>query len=478
VRYTGLTVSLLLAFPFGIGAGSAADGSASKKPGAPNIVFILADDLGYGELGCYGQTRIKTPVIDKLAAQGTRFTDFYAGSTVCAPSRCALMTGLHMGHARIRGNKLVPLQPDDVTVAEVLKQAGYRTGIFGKWGLGEPDTTGVPNRQGFDEWFGYLNQHHAHGYFPDYLWHNETKFPIPGNIQENNVATRKEVYSPDLILDRALAFLDQSSRDKPLFLYLAVTLPHVNNELFRATGDGHEIPSDEPYSNEDWPQPEKGRAAMVTRMDRDVGRVLQKLTERGLDDNTIVLFSSDNGAQQEGGSKVAFFGSSGPLRGWKRDLYEGGIRVPMIVRWPGKVAAGQVSHHVWTMWDFLPTAADLVGSQPPPGLDGRSMLPALLAAGDREVPSKGEHEFLYWEFHERGFTQAVRMGNWKAVRAGLDSPLELFDIATDIGEQTNIAAKHPDVVAKIEAYLKTARTDNPDFPIQPRAATKAKTAKR
>jgi arylsulfatase A-like enzyme len=453
---------------------SAADAAASGKAIPPNVVFILADDLGYGELGCYGQTRIKTPFIDRLASQGTRFTDFYAGSTVCAPSRCALMTGLHMGHARIRGNKLIPLQPDDVTVAEVLKQAGYRTGIFGKWGLGEPDTSGVPNRQGFDEWFGYLNQHHAHGYFPDYLWHNETKFPIPGNVQDNNVATRKETYSPDLILDRALAFLDSSPRDKPFFLYLAVTLPHVNNELTRATGDGHEIPSYEPYANEDWPQPEKGRAAMVTRLDRDVGRMLDRLRELKLDDNTIVLFSSDNGAQQEGGSKVAFFQSSGPLRGWKRDLYEGGIRVPMIVRWPGKVAAGRVSRHVWSMWDFLPTMAELVGIKPPLNLDGRSMWPAIVATSDREVPSKCEHEFLYWEFHERGFTQAVRSGQWKAVRAGLDARLELYDLATDIGEKTDIAARHPDVVAKFEIYLKTARTDHPDFPIQPRAATKTK----
>lgn len=472
MRFCHLATFLILTCWHGRWA-AAADARPPKKGTRPNIVFLLADDLGYGELGCYGQTRIKTPFIDKLASQGTRFTDFYAGSTVCAPSRCALMTGLHIGHARIRGNKNVPLEPDDVTVAEVLKQAGYRTGIFGKWGLGEEDSTGVPNRQGFDEWFGYLNQHHAHGYYPDFLWHNETKFPIPGNVQVNNIASRKEVYSPDLILDRALTFLDQSPRDKPFFLYLAFTLPHVNNELFKATGDGHEIPNYEPYANEDWPQPEKGRAAMVTRLDRDIGRVLNKLSERGLDDNTIVFFSSDNGAQQEGGSKVAFFRSTGPLRGFKRDLYEGGIRVPMLVRWPGHVAAGRVSRHAWAMWDFLPTVAALVGSPGLLGIDGRSMLQAIMAPSDAELASTCQHEYFYWEFHERGFSQAVRTGNWKGVRTDVGKPLELYDLATDIGEQHNIADEHADVVAKIETILKSARTDSPHFPVRAAATKKA-----
>jgi arylsulfatase A-like enzyme len=424
-------------------------GPASAEPAEtrpPNIIFILADDLGYGDLGCYGQKVIKTPCIDRLAAEGVRFTDCYAGSTVCAPSRCCLMTGFHTGHARVRGNARIPLLPENVTVAEVLKEAGYATGIVGKWGLGEPDTSGIPNRQGFDTWFGYLNQGRAHNYYPDYLWKNEEKFFLKGN--ENN---KKGEYSHDLFTKEALDFV-RRHKDKPFFLYLAYTLPHANNELGRETGNGMEVPSNEPYAKENWPLQQKNHAAMITRMDRDVGRLMELLTKLGIDKNTVVFFSSDNGPHREGGAKPEFFDSNGALRGIKRDLYEGGIRVPMIVRWPGKIKPGTVSGQVWTFWDFPPTAAEIARARAPVNIDGISMVPAILGKKQRD------HDFLYWEFHERGFTQAVRMGKWKAVRFRNRQGLELYDLEADISEEQNVAGKHPRVVAKIEEYLKSART--------------------
>jgi len=431
-------------------------GAESGSTNRPNIIFILADDLGYGDLGCYGQKLIRTPNLDRLAREGVRFTQAYAGSTVCAPSRCVLMTGLHTGHARVRGNALVPLLPEDRTVAKMLKEAGYVTGIVGKWGLGEPNTPGVPNRQGFDEWFGYLNQGHAHDYYPQYLWRNEQKVTIEGNLN----GAKKE-YSNDLFTREALDFI-RRHRKGPFFLYLTFTLPHANNELGAKTGNGMEVPTDAPYSNESWPQQQKNHAAMITRLDGEVGKVMAVLKELGSDDHTVVCFSSDNGPHRAGGAKPEFFRSSGPLRGIKRDLYEGGIRVPMIVRWPGKITPGTVSDQVWAFWDFLPTAAAIAGVRPPPAIDGISMLPALLAK-----PQKS-HDDLYWEFHERGFKQAVRMGDWKAIRFGIEGPIELYDLKTDIGEQHNIAAAHPNVVARIEAILKTARTESKDFPIRER----------
>jgi len=431
-------------------------GAESGSTNRPNIIFILAADLGYGDLGCYGQKLIRTPNLDRLAREGVRFTQAYAGSTVCAPSRCVLMTGLHTGHARVRGNALVPLLPEDRTVAKMLKEAGYVTGIVGKWGLGEPNTPGVPNRQGFDEWFGYLNQGHAHDYYPQYLWRNEQKVTIEGNLN----GAKKE-YSNDLFTREALDFI-RRHRKGPFFLYLTFTLPHANNELGAKTGNGMEVPTDAPYSNESWPQQQKNHAAMITRLDGEVGKVMAVLKELGIDDHTVVFFSSDNGPHREGGAKPEFFRSSGPLRGIKRELYEGGIRVPMIVRWPGKITPGTVSDQVWAFWDFLPTAAAIAGVRPPPAIDGISMLPALLAK-----PQKS-HDDLYWEFHERGFKQAVRMGDWKAIRFGIEGPIELYDLKTDIGEQHNIAAAHPNVVARIEAILKTARTESKDFPIRER----------
>jgi arylsulfatase A-like enzyme len=437
----------------------------------PNIIFILADDLGWGDLGCYGQERIRTPCLDRMAAEGMRFTDCYAGSTVCAPSRCALMTGQHTGHCLVRGNARLPLRPAprDLTVAEVLKKTGYRTGIIGKWGLGEDGSTGIPNRKGFDFWFGYLNQRHAHNYYPDFLWLNTEKQFLPNvvetriggmDVSPGGVATARKVYSHDLFTEEALRFVAKH-REEPFFLYLAYTIPHANNE---AGPKGMEVPDHEPYTHENWPEPEKGRAAMITRLDRDVGRLLAKLRELGIDERTIVFFSSDNGPHSEGGSHPEFFRSSGPLRGWKRSLHDGGIRVPMIVRWPGKVRAGVVSDQVWAFWDFLPTAAELAGVAPPPEIDGISILPTLLGKGTQR-----QHEFLYWEFHEGGTKQAARMGQWKAVRPALNAPLELYDLSNDIAESKNLAAQHPDIVAKIEAYLRTARTDSHHWPLRPAA---------
>jgi arylsulfatase A-like enzyme len=452
---------VLLAMILAAGGNSnahAAD-SAGNPIERPNIVFILADDLGYGELGCYGQRLIQTPRIDRMAAEGIRFTDCYAGCTVCAPSRCTLMTGLHTGHCRIRGNAQVPLAAEDVTVAKLLRQAGYATGIIGKWGLGQPGSSGVPNRQGFDYWFGYLDQVHAHNYYPDYLWRNEEKVLLP-NVVEKGVAKKRVTYSPDLFASEALEFVERH-REKPFFLYLALTVPHANDE---AGKNGMEVPDDKPYSDRDWPQVEKNKAAMITRMDADVGRLLDKLKALGLDERTIVFFTSDNGPHREGGVDPAFFHASGPLRGIKRDLYEGGIREPMIVRWPGRIAAGQVSDFVWAFWDFLPTTAELAVASAPSSIDGVSVVPALLGASGKTASPA--HEFLYWEFHEGGFKQAVRMGRWKSVRTKLNRPLELYDLRNDLGETTNMAAKHPEVVAQIEAYLKRARTDSPNWPIK------------
>lgn len=424
----------------------------------PNIVFIMVDDLGYGGLSCYGQKKVPTPNVDRLAEQGTRFTDFYAGSTVCAPARCSLMTGLHQGHAYVRGNARVPLPPKEVTVAEVLKGAGYATGLVGKWGLGEPDTTGIPNRQGFDYFFGYLNQGHAHNYYPTYLWRNTERVELAGNL--NN--SRKQ-YSHDLFTGEALRFV-RTNMDRPFFLYLAYTIPHANNELCRETKDGMEVPDYGSYAKrDDWTNPQKGYGGMVERMDRDIGRLMKTIDDLGLGEKTVVFFTSDNGPHKEGGFDPEFFDCNGPLRGLKRDLYEGGIRVPMLVRWPGKVPAGAVSGQIWAMWDFLPTAAAIAGVDAPKGIDGISMLPALQGKAQRQ-----QHESMYWEFHEGGFFQAARMGQWKAVRKN-GGPLELYDLSSDLGEQHDVASAHADIVEKIETYLKTARTESGHWPVKAKA---------
>ena len=450
-----------------------------KSP-RPNIIFILADDLGYGDLGCYGQKEIATPNIDRLAKEGLIFTDYYAGSTVCAPSRCALMTGLHTGHCWIRGNALIPLRPSDVTVAELLKKAGYTTGIIGKWGLGEAGTTGIPNKKGFDYWFGYLNQRHAHNYYPEFLWKNQEKIAVEGNqlppesSAEDRIggwgrSVKQVTYSGDLFTKEALAFLEQN-KDRPFFLYLTYTTPHANNE---AGQNGMEVPSLGQYADKNWPAPQKGHAAMISRMDGDIGKLMAKLKELRLDENTLVMFSSDNGPHKEGGGDPNFFKSAGPLRGYKRDLYEGGIRVPMLARWPEKIKAGSKTNHISAFWDFLPTCCELArhtsgglaGIETPQDIDGISILPTLLG----QTQNQKKHEFLYWEFHEQGKKQAVRTGDWKGIRLNVakdpDVPIELYNLKTDIAEEHNIAEKNPDIIAKMADHMKASRTPSEHWPL-------------
>ena len=445
-------LSLAAMWPVSLAA-AARGGERGRRP--PNIVFILVDDLGYGDLGCYGQTQIQTPNIDRLAAEGLRMTDFYAGSTVCAPSRCVLMTGLHTGHCYIRGNAKLNLRPADVTVAEVLKAAGYATGLVGKWGLGHEGSGGVPTRQGFDYFFGYLDQHHAHNYYPHFLMRGERRVPLANVVPGTGpfgqgVATEKVQYSHDLTTGEALEFIDRS-KDGPFFLYLAWTIPHANNE---AHGKGMEVPDHGIYQDKAWPEPQKGLAAMITRMDGDVGKIMARLRRHGINRDTIVMFSSDNGPHREGGNDPDFFDSNGPLRGIKRDLYEGGIRVPLIARWPGKVKAGSVSSHAGYFADLMPTVAELAGTEPPEPVDGISFLPTLLGRGNQ-----ARHEYLYWEFHEYRTTQAVRMGHWKGVSVSFVGEIQLYNLKDDLGEQHDVSAQHAgDIVPRIAAIMRQART--------------------
>ena len=435
----------------------------------PNFVFILADDLGYGDIGSFGQRQIRTPHLDRLATQGTRFTDAYAGTSVCAPSRCVLMTGLHTGHARVRGNSAQPLvqsiRADDVTIAQVLKPAGYTSALIGKWGLGDLGTSeaGLPTRHGFDLFFGYLNQSHAHNSYPSFLVRNETKVPLANIVPDERpngtgVSSNKAVFAEDLFIREALDFV-RASRAKPFFLCFTPTIPHANNE---SKPLGLEVPDLGEYAKRDWPESAKAYAAMVTRLDRDVGQILDLLKELGLEQNTLVIFTSDNGPHREGGNDPDFFHSSGPLRGIKRDLYEGGMREPTIARWPGHVPAGATSAAPWYFADVLPTFAEFAGAKTPAGLDGVSVAPALLG---RAQPALAER-FLYWEFYEGGFKQAARRRNWKAVRPKLDGPIEIYDLTNDLGEKHDVAAQRPDVVAEFEKFLRTAHIDAPEWPVR------------
>jgi arylsulfatase A-like enzyme len=428
----------LIVFAFAAPVYAQPAGKATK----PNILFIMADDLGYGDLGCYGQKDIKTPNIDRLAKDGTRFTHAYCGASVCSPSRCVLVTGMHTGHGRIRGNShpgfkaksdqpvqtgRVPLRDEDVTFAEILRMAGYATGLVGKWGLGEPGTSGEPNKQGFDEWFGYLNNDHCDDYFPDFLWHNGKKHPLPGNQGKT-----KTQYSTDLFSAKALDFI-QKNKDRPFFLYLAYTAPHAR----------YEVPDLGDYANTDWSEKEKIYAAMISRMDKGVGQILDLLDELKLSDNTIVFFTSDNGASS---AVVGWrFGSTAGFRGRKGTLDEGGVRVPMLVRWPGHVPAGRTDETPWYFADVLPTFADLGGLKTPVKSDGVSMKATLL--GHKQDMSQ---RFLYWE---QGKGQiAVRMGDWKFHQG------KLFYLPTDPHEDRNVAAAQPQLMHLFQEYLKTART--------------------
>jgi arylsulfatase A-like enzyme len=436
-------------------AAPAAALNAQQPLSSPNILFILADDLGYGDLGCYGQQRIQTPNIDKLAASGIRFTQTYAGATVCAPSRCCLMTGKHTGHATIRGNKKpeVGLMHDEPTVASLLKRAGYTNALFGKWGLGGPGTGSVPNTRGFDQFFGYLDQQHAHNSFPEHLWENQNEYFLT-----ENWFNRRKTFSNDLFTKRSVDFLAKHDAAKPFFLYLAYTVPHADNERGAMEKMGIDVPDFGPYANADWPDVEKAFASSITRMDSDIARVLKTLDDRGMTDNTLVIFSSDNGPHHEGNHDPNFFASSGAVRGTKRDLYEGGIRVPAIASWRGSIKPEQTSNTPWAFWDFLPTACSLAGATPPRGIDGVDLRPALF---DNKPVTR---DYFYWEFHEGGFAQAVRQGDWKLVRQRPKMKLELFDLSRDPKELNDVSAQHPDVAARLSALFKTARTENPNFP--------------
>jgi arylsulfatase A-like enzyme len=383
-------------------------------------------------------------------------------------SRAALMLGRHTGHLNIRGDADIPLQADEITVAQVLKNAGYITALIGQWGLGEDGTSGSPDKKGFDQFAGCLSETHAHDYFADHLWRYDSAAGFAGQVPLlKNVNGQKGDYTPDLFTTAALNFVrinqpDQFNRYRPFFLTLCYPIPHANNEEAQRTGNGMQVPSDAPYADESWPPAEKNKAAMITRMDADIGRLLDKLKELNIEENTAVFFTSDSGPHKEGGVDPAFFQSSGPLRGIKRDLYEGGLRVPMIARWPGMIPAGTVSGQVWTFWDVLPTLAEIARTPPPKNLDGLSMLPALLGRAQTN-----QHDILYWEFHEPGFKQAARLGDWKAVRSGVDGPLELYNLKTDPGEKQNVADQQPDVAARAKKILKTERADSPRWPVKP-----------
>jgi arylsulfatase A len=454
------------------------------KESLPNIIYILADDLGYGDLSCYGQKKFSTPNIDRLAHEGMLFTQHYTGCTVSAPSRSCLMTGLHTGHTPIRGNKEFkpegqwPLPAGSFTVAEMLKTRGYVTGAFGKWGLGYVGTEGDPNSQGFDEFYGYNCQSLAHNYYPGHLWHNSEKVLLPENDSGKTGA-----YSADLIHKAALDFLEKN-KNQQFFLYYPTTIPHAElfakeeymkkfrgkfdpEKSFKGTDSGPTFRLG-PYGSQAYPH--SAFAAMITELDDYVGELLSKLTELGLDNNTIVIFASDNGPHLEGGADPDYFDSNGELRGYKRDLYEGGIRTPMLVRWPGKVTAGSTSDHISAFWDIMPTFAEITGADIPEGTDGISFMPLLTGKKQKQ------HKYLYWEFHEQGGKIAARMGKWKAVKLNIDkSPqgtMELYDLSRDIGETNDIALSNPLIIKKMNAIMKQAHVKSEIFPFLSESAIK------
>ena len=468
------------------------EGCGPRRP--PNVVFIMADDLGYGEVGVYGQTRIRTPSIDRIAAEGVRFTQHYSGSPVCAPSRCALLTGLHMGHAYIRDNDEMdergdvwhdpelegqrPLLEGTYTLGSLFQSAGYVTGAMGKWGLGGPGSSGHPNRQGFDHWYGYLCQRVAHNYYPTHLWRNDEKDILEGNdyfyphqrLPEDADPTDPAsyepysgaVYSQDVIAQEARAFIREHA-EEPFFLYLPFTVPHASLQVPEDSLEEYADAFEEtPYTGAQGylphPKPRAAYAAMVTRMDREIGRILDLLEELDLADDTLVLFTSDNGPTFNGGTDSEFFDSAAGLRGLKTQLYEGGIRVPLVARWPGHIPPGTVSDLPSAFWDFLPTFAELLEKPLPVPTDGVSLLPTLGGSQSPQV----QHEYLYWEFQGK---QAVRMGDWKAYRTAASGAFELFDLATDPGEKEEVSDRNPEMAGRITEIMDGARTESELFPL-------------
>lgn len=452
---------------------TAAPWAKAERP--PNIIYILADDLGYGDLSCFGQTHFETPHIDRLAAEGMRFMQHYSGSTVCAPSRTALMTGLHTGHTPVRGNAEVlpegqePLPADTVTMAHLLKDAGYRTGLFGKWGLGAPESVSAPLKMGFDRFYGYNCQRQAHHYYPYFLWNDDRREMLWGNF-----GLETEEYAPTRIHAKTLEFIEEN-RDQPFFCFYALVQPHAEMyapEEYMEKYRGKFLPESS-YEGVDGgkdfrkfaygsqPEAHAAFAAMVSCIDDYVGDVVAKLKELGIDDDTLIIFTSDNGPHEEGGHDPAYFNSSGGYRGVKRDLYEGGVHVPMIARWPGKVAAGVENDHISAFWDMLPTAVEMAGQPIPENVDGISFLPTLLTK-----PGQDEHDYLYWEFHDKKGRQAIRQGKWKGIRYEVaedpDSTIELYDLSLDAGETNNLAARYPEVAAELSREMRGARTVSPN----------------
>lgn len=462
-RTKKIVISILLLFALS---------AKAQKSSKPNIIFILADDLGYGDIGCYGQQKIATPNIDRLSKMGVKFTQFYSGSTVCAPARSSFMTGLHTGHTAVRGNKTlapegqVPLGDSVVTIAMLLKQDGYTTAAFGKWSLGFITTSGDPQKKGFEEFYGYNCQTLAHNYYPDHLWHNHDRIDLPGNLKYDSV------YSADLIHRQAMNFLN-TKHDKPFFLYLPYTLPHADvivphDEVYdyyvkKFNEQPVEVKSTDRESHHFDPYPHAAFAAMVARLDKFVGEIMNAVKENGMEENTLIIFTSDNGPHKENGGDPTFFNSNGGLKGIKRDLYEGGIRVPFIAYQKGMTKAGTVNAMPAALWDLFPSFLQLANIASTKRTDGISIVPAL------KGQKQNQHSYFYWELHEAGGKQAVRFGNWKGVKLNVsttnNSPIELYDLKTDPKEKNNIALKHPEIVKKIEAIMKEAYVPNIDWPL-------------
>ena len=440
-----------------------------------NLIFIMADDLGYGDLGCFGQKLIKTPRLDQMAKEGMKFKRFYSGSTVCAPSRSVLMTGQHMGHTHVRGNAggdmaRQSLRDIDLTVAEKMKEAGYATALIGKWGLGEVGQEGHPLKQGFDYFYGYLNQVHAHNFYPEYLWRNHKKHKLSNVVKPisdqaragfiGGAATERNEYSHDLFTREAIGWI-KKNKQKPFFLYLPLTIPHANNEGTRMFGDGAEVPEYGIYEKEDWSNQDKGQAAMITRMDRDVGKILDLLRELEIEENTLVIFTSDNGPHNEAGHNPELFNPAGPLRGMKRTLTEGGIRVPTLAWWPKTIKRGSITEEPFYFGDLMATACEISGVAIPKQNDSISFLPTLRNQGKKQE----SHKYLYWEFYERTFRQAVIMNEWKLIRSAMDNQrIELYDLDTDIHEDKNLASAKPAIVQKMIHYMEEAHKPHPNWP--------------
>lgn len=477
---TAIGLCLIFLFPACQSNNQQGEQTSPPKASNPNIIYILADDLGYGDLSSFGQQRFQTPHLDALAKGGMILSQHYAGTTVCAPSRSSLMTGLHTGHTPIRGNKRVPpegqqpLPAASITIAEKLKTAGYINGAFGKWGLGGPGSEGAPENQGFDSFFGYLSQSLAHNYYPYHLWDNDQKV-----ILSENEGKKEGIYAPNLIHDKALDFLD-THKDTTFFLFYPSVIPHAElfapeeymakyrgkflpEKVYKGTDEGERYRLG-PYGSQS--ESHAAFAAMVDLLDQQVGEIVAKVKALGLAENTIIIFSSDNGPHLEGGADPDYFDSNGPMKGYKRDLYEGGIRVPTIAYWPENINPGSTSDHISAFWDLYPTLCELAGLPIEAELDGISFLPTLL--GEKQTP----HEYLYWEFHEKGGRQAVRKGNWKAVKYDIfkqpGKMLELYDLSKDIGEQNNIATQHPEIVREMEEILSSAREESTVFPFESR----------